>query len=340
MIRVRDRAKIFVNAGIARALNVAGLVDKLKRSNGLVILMFHKVNNNPDPLKISILPEVFSALLRDLQHEERIVPLNEESLACRDDVGGLRFAITFDDGYKDNYEVAYPILREWHADATIYVSTNFIYGRNSFWYEKVIHAIQNTTMDRLDLANPKLEVMSLRDGVEKNRVIHELNTKLKQYTSLERNAIADTILHATNTHETFRGSEMLSWDDVRDLDRGGIEIGSHTVNHPILSRESSEVIRDEVWQSKEVIEAETGHKIVSFAYPNGGADDYNPTVLREVEAAGYNTACTTIEGINKGQTSRYELLRVNVYTEMCTDKDGNYRSDLFWFSLLKSYVRR
>jgi len=329
-----------VKHALAKVLSGIGAIDQLKKTDGLIILMFHKVNDLVDPLSLTVSRNVFSGLMRELQKEERVVPLDGSFAGRSTGKNGLRFAVTFDDGYKDNYEVAFPIMEQHQVPATIYISTDYISQKRQFWYEKVIHAISNTDMEMINLSRPEFSIRSIRSQSEREQAINHLNFTLKQIPDYDRNELADELLEVTATGETFVGSEMLTWNDVRALDRGGIQLGSHTVTHPILSNESVDRIREEVRDSKEIIESEIGKDVRSFAYPNGTRRDINAVVLDEVDKAGYQTACTTIEGINTPKTPCHMLYRINVFNGMCTDKAGSFDHRLFWLNISKAWLRR
>jgi peptidoglycan/xylan/chitin deacetylase (PgdA/CDA1 family) len=114
----------------------------------------------------------------------------------------------------------------------------------------------------------------------------------------------------------------MSWDDARQLSAMGFEIGSHTVNHPILSQTSREKIASELRDSKAVIERELQRPCTAFAYPNGQIHDVNQTVFDEVRAAGYRWCFMSNPGWQKRGGDAHRIARIGCpgHTDMATFK--------------------
>lgn len=132
---------------------------------------------------------------------------------------------------------------------------------------------------------------------------------------------------------------MLSWEMIKEMEAAGISIGSHTLSHAILSRESRERVRREVSQSKEILEGRLKTSVPAFAYPNGTPADFNDTVVNEIKMAGYRHAVTTIPGINRQDADPFTLKRVNIHNDMCSNKRGRFMPSLFWTNVLSIYRR-
>lgn len=335
----RINARNAVKNLVSRLVYHSGLVNKIRKSNGLVILMFHKVNAIDDALPLTVSPEIFDSLVAEISKCNEVVKLDRSELEKHGKSGRLRFAISFDDGYKDNYVQAYPILRNHNVPATIYVSTDYINGKREFWYEKIIHAIKNTRHKELDLRDLVGRIVGIKTEADRIELMHSLNSELKNLTEDERSSISQEILERSGVKQTFRASEMLDWDDIREMKGGGIDIGSHTMSHPILSRESEERTHEEIACSREIIEHELGQKVTSFAYPNGTSDDFNDINVEQVENAGYTTACTTIEGVNYTGAPPFLLKRVNIFTGRCADEKGCFSPERFWMTIAANWYR-
>jgi peptidoglycan/xylan/chitin deacetylase (PgdA/CDA1 family) len=102
---------------------------------------------------------------------------------------------------------------------------------------------------------------------------------------------------------------FMTWDQVREMGANGIEFGSHTLTHPIMTRIPHEQVKRELVESKQLIEQEIGKPVVTFAYPNGGPEDFNPGIIAELRDAGYMMAFSLMPGYN-----RYPALRQDPYT--------------------------
>jgi peptidoglycan/xylan/chitin deacetylase (PgdA/CDA1 family) len=105
---------------------------------------------------------------------------------------------------------------------------------------------------------------------------------------------------------------FLTWSEVQELMRGGVTIGSHTVEHPIMSSLEGERREWEVVQSKQEIERQLGAPCTLFSYPNGTADDFDERDKTNLQKAGYIAAVTQIAGTNDGRTDRFALKRLNI----------------------------
>jgi peptidoglycan/xylan/chitin deacetylase (PgdA/CDA1 family) len=314
-------------------LNKTGVVNRRLNKGGVVILMFHKIGNKDDPLALTITPFIFDRILTELNKRSDIVALEslfdqDKNLVVDDQV---KFAITFDDGYRDNYEKAFPILKKHNVPATIYLSYGHLEGDYYFWYEKLILGLQCTDHQFIDLEDLGSEKFKLENLKDVNNTVNKLNLWLKTFTDkdrLEKLKVILSRLEVDNTEENV--SAMLSWKMIKEMKENNINFGSHTISHPILSREDEQSIEYELVESKRLLEEKTGQEIEGFAYPNGTADDYNDTVLKYVNKAAYQHACTTIEGINYKGQDPYQLLRINVEPGICVDDKGHFLPDVFW----------
>jgi len=329
----RSRGK-FIYADL---LHWAGVTEKHRKSGGLCILVLHKVNNDPDPLPLTLSIALFREMLGEITRNHEVVRLSDMTEPAQLSADELKFAITFDDGYRDNYESAYPILKEFGIPATIYLSVDHMEGKLRFWYERLIQMIQNASVD--SLVAMELGLGELPLGSEENRkvALFRLNQALKELSRVSRDEILDLLEQRLAPMQAGEGSAMLSWDMVREMSDHGIDIGAHTMTHPILSRERKEVIAYEVAESKRYIESKIDKTVTSFTYPNGGLDDFNNYVIEQIRQSGYRHATTTIPGVNDKHTDPYLWKRFNVHNGMCAKPGGRFSASLFWakaFALL------
>ncbi len=204
--------------------------------------------------------------------------------------------ITFDDGYQNNITHALPVLKRLGIPALLFVTTGYLGGSRLLWpdeiYARVLYWPQRSCPmpppepDRHISSVPR-ERAALAASVRERckRIRHEeavayLN-RIREYDSSD----------FENKVELFR---FLSWEEIRELRANGFEIGSHTVEHPILTQIPSNRLTRELEESKRVIEENLDCRCPYFAYPNGGSDDISATVLAAVTEAGYNFAfCVT-----------------------------------------------
>jgi peptidoglycan/xylan/chitin deacetylase (PgdA/CDA1 family) len=327
---------------IAKLVNVTGILRRARSKPGVLILMFHKINNESDLLPLTLNVDLFEELILEINENFEIItvdsigsiiPGNSDPLNTK----GLKIALTFDDGYEDNYINAYPILKTHNIPATIYLSTDHIIGRKVFWYEQIIHALLTSEESVIDLSDLGYGSHLLDSHVRRKNSILYLNSILKILDENERSKIALNILERSGTKNTFIPSKMLDWDSIREMSKNGITFGSHTLSHPILSRETRDRVRKEVTMSKQLIENEIHKPVFSFAYPNGTSEDFNDMVIDEVKNAEYINACTTLKGINRSDTPLYSLRRLNVCNATCAKNDGAFDREYFWATAMNVF---
>ncbi len=222
--------------------------------------------------------------------------------------------ITFDDGYKNNYDVAFPLLLEYQVPATVFVTTGFVDRTHFLWTDRleymVVHSARN---DTISLQGGAL-ILRMDDEREKIKTFSLVKEKLKNYNEEDRLEALENIEYELGTSYEWVQvpSELmpLSWDEIREMKNSGlVEIGSHTVSHPILSRCSGERQLYELATSKDRISEELGGDCMLFAYPNGRHIDYTRNTIRILKECGYKIALTTISGYNDRFINSYEIKR-------------------------------
>jgi len=236
---------------VSRMIYYTGMLEKI--DFGTQILMYHR-----------IVPEHFKKQIEYLSKNYKIVGLQE----ANENLDKKQLVLTFDDGYRNNYLYAYPILKEFGLRATIFIVHDFI-DKNIF-----------TWWDRLEFANVRANIKKLRilpaDAIEKE--VHK-----------------HTGLSAAN-HKPPE-YDFMSWKEVKQS-ADIFDIGSHTLTHPCLTESSYKEAATEVVESKKKIEDILDRPVVSFAYPYG---ESNEDVFHLVETAGYRCAVLSEKGNNKNR---------------------------------------
>ncbi len=259
----------------------------------LSILIFHRVLPAPDTL-FSYLPDItrFDEVLGWMKSWFNVLPLDR---AVRDLADGSlparAAAITFDDGYADNLTVALPILLRRQMTATFFITTGFLNGGRMF-NDTVIEAIRATDRQSLDLSHLDLGRHALSTTPERRMAIEKLIDKLKYLPLARRTELAEQI--AASAGVTPPNNLMMTSQQVRDLRGAGMQIGAHTVSHPILTRLPKDQARSEIAEGKKQLEDILQERVGLFAYPNGKfGDDYgeeHATLARDI---GFDAALTT-----------------------------------------------
>jgi peptidoglycan/xylan/chitin deacetylase (PgdA/CDA1 family) len=259
----------------------------------LSVLIFHRVLSATDPL-LPAEPDAvrFELQMRWLKVWFNVLPLSEaiERLG-RGTLPARAAAITFDDGYADNYTNALPILRRLGLPATFFVATGYLNG-GRMWNDTVIESLRCAATPELDLQRMKLGRYSLTTVEDRRRSINELLSRLKYLDGPTRQSCVGEVAAECGL-QTARNLMMTS-EQVRLLAAAGMTVGAHTVTHPILSRISDSEARAEIAESKIQLESITGVKVTLFAYPNGKpGTDYTKQHVRFVHGAGFEAACST-----------------------------------------------
>lgn len=282
------------------------------REARLSTLIFHRVLPAPDPLfpgEIDV--TAFDAICGWVSRWFRVLPLGEATEALRSgDLPSRAMAITFDDGYADNLLQAAPILRRHGLPATVFVATGFLDG-GLMWNDRLIEAARRTVLRGIDLrgTGAPADALSTTDHATRRATIDALIAHAKYLDPQTRIAFADEV--ARRAQVSLPGDLMLSSPQVAELDAcPGIDIGAHTVSHPILRTLSRADARREIEDSRAVLERLTGRPVPLFAYPNGKpGQDYSTESVEIVREAGFQAAVSTRWGVSTARTNRFELRR-------------------------------
>lgn len=276
----------------------------------LTTLIFHRVLTAPDPFRPGE-PDAagFDRFMHFIARHFSVLPLREAAGRLRQGRLPQRACcITFDDGYADNLTVALPILTKYRLPATVFIATGYLDGGRMF-NDTVIDAIAMTGNTRLDLAEIGLGEHSIASLDERRAAIATILEQLKYRTPEQRR---DDVarLHELADCGPLPSDIMLTSTQVRELARRGVEIGGHTVNHPILTSLEDEKAREEIAAGKQRLEAITGKPVTVFAYPNGRPHrDYAARHVAMVREIGFDLAVSTAHGVGNPESDLFQLPR-------------------------------
>jgi peptidoglycan/xylan/chitin deacetylase (PgdA/CDA1 family) len=280
--------------------------------------MYHRVSDEPDYLGLTVAPAVFARQLDVLRSRARVVPLRDlvARLGDATPLGEDQAAITFDDGYRDNLDVALPLLQASGLPATVFVSTGFVDGTSQPAGERLRAACEALWRERTPAAawsGGDPVDGCVRGVLATPGSLDELVRLRQALKALPRDG--ERIVAALEAMATERPGarrSMLDWAGVRALADAGIEIGSHAVSHGILSRMDRMQAEEEIRTSKHRLEAVIGRPVAGFAFPNGRRGDFLPEHLAALRGAGYAYACTAETGCNLPGCDAYQLRRIGV----------------------------
>ncbi len=254
-------------------LDTYGFLRQLLSPPSARILAYHRVGSVYEfPSDVPLMtPEDFDKQIGHLARKYRVIPLSElgRALSTGTTLPAKAAVITFDDGYRDNYLLAYPILRKYGVPATIFLATGHIDHGTPFWWDRVSYAVSNTARQQLELG--RLGTHRFQTATERWLTARVIRNRLKDLLDGDKNlAIEDLVsqLGVDMPGSLARGL-LLSWDQIREMSQNGIDFGAHTVNHPTLIGMSPEQARDEIVCSQRRIAEVVDRPVDTFAYPDG-----------------------------------------------------------------------
>jgi peptidoglycan/xylan/chitin deacetylase (PgdA/CDA1 family) len=238
-----------------------------------------------------------------------VLPLLEASRRLQEGTLPPRSAcISFDDGYANNCEVAMPILRSIGVPATVFVATGFLDGGRMF-NDTVIETVRRAGSD-IDLHEIGMGRVKLGDAASRRALARRILSEVKYFSPAERQARIDRIAGAA--HAELPRNLMLSRAQVRQLHDGGIEVGAHTVNHPILTSIDDNEAREQIGRSRRELEAIISAPVRGLAYPNGAPNrDYAHRHTLIARQCGFEYAMSTAYGSASRSTDVFQLPRVS-----------------------------
>lgn len=292
----------------------AGVFAPFRRANRgkALILMYHRFCAEADGISTSA--RCFVEQLDYLTEHYKIVPL---SVLAGYVTSGLPVppglaAITIDDGYRDCFDIAYPILRELNIPATAFVVTDFVDQATWLWTDKVRYLTSRASSSLLEahIDDHPLRI-KLEGQISRLKGAERVNTELKLIADEAKdNAIREIAASLDVPLPEVPPAEFfpLTWEQVREMDSNGIEIGSHTVTHPILTKIGLDRLRYELCESRSRLVSELGRSVELLGYPNGNHD---LAVQQEAARAGYKCAVTADYGLNNGNSNPLALKRIH-----------------------------
>lgn len=288
-----------------------GLLSSQRATGKLLVLTYHRVLEQYDPIIDEVDAVQFTQQMETLAEYFNVVPLAEgiERLQSGTLASGS-VCITFDDGYRDNFDVALPILNALNLPATFFVAIGYL-GKGIMWNDVIIESIRNTSLQELDLSEFGFGVTKICSIEKRVQLVDNLLGEWKYLPVKERDQLAERLQAIAAV--TLDQRIMMTKHEVQELANAGMEIGGHTISHPILTCSNFEQAKREITDCKYELESMLGKQIKFFAYPNGQLEkDYRHEHAKLVEEAGYIAALTTNDGYVNHDADMYELPRVSI----------------------------
>ncbi len=288
---------------------MGGCVVASKVAKPTSILMFHGVVETADKgavdaglhLPVDQLEKLFAHLAQNYS----VISL-QDALAGKHGV-----VITFDDGYRSNYSLAYPLAKKFNIPFTVFVTTGFLEKELFLWHDRLAFAINTTGCDSLSWGGSTASAVQSR----RPEIFAQLSNWLKampqekiesSLTGIEEQCGAPL----ATAKEIPAHYQPLRWSEVEEMQDSGLcIIGAHTHTHKILSRCSADTLEFEVKTCRDLLEQKLGQSPDYFAYPNGTADDLNESTGNCLERHGFSAVLTTENGYLRGESDRNAIPR-------------------------------
>lgn len=321
-------AKRAVKTAAAGAMHYSGLRQILARAGRVsaggrrvLVVSYHRVVESYEREAERAIPgllisrETFGHHIDELRRSGYdIVPMGE----ALEVLAGVRTpprdvaVLTFDDGYRDTWEHAFPVLREKEAPATVFLATGFVGTERRFAHDRLFH---------LSFLGLRRRALSLGGNVPADREIaHAAAAAVDRLIGEKSNAELETLIARMEASLAASGipreellpevGAPLTWEMVREMSFAGIEFGAHTVEHVVLTHESDERIQREVALSREEIEAHIGRPVRDFAYCNGY---YDRRVVSALVRSGFRSAVTTEDSPNRVGGDHFRIKRKTLW---------------------------
>jgi peptidoglycan/xylan/chitin deacetylase (PgdA/CDA1 family) len=276
------------------------------------ILAYHDVAGGGEESEGVISSERFRRHVRRLKRRFTLHTVSEAA-DLLEQPGRLtsdRAVVTFDDGWAGNYEWAWPILREEQVPATIFLTTGFL-DSGELWFDAARRGFRAALRPDVALPPSTHDLLTRIFGRWPSGLDSESRLDRLKYVPIDlRNEALDALRELKP--DSGGPARALSWKQVREMEAAGIEMGAHSVTHPILSMLSPDGQESEISDSRRRIEQETGKAPTCFAMPNGSARDFDPATLEILGAQGFRAACTMIRGPNRPGCDLLTLRRIGV----------------------------
>jgi len=320
---------------VARVLRGTGVLSVLERiafrsRPRLIVLTYHRIANPGTDLYyepvISATPESFRAQVKWLRSRMHVITLDE--LDAKIQTGSpwreSVVLLTFDDAYRDNFDVAAPILREFEAPATFFIPTGFLETPALPWWDAIAYVIKKTQVQRLTLdrdCNEHTSPLTIDlEATTRTAAIATIIGAFREDAVGDERSVLDQLAARAKVsvdHEGLGRGLFMNWEQVRTLaDSGmGLTIGSHGHGHRKLAVLDEDAQRHDLAASKQILEAHLNREVAALAYPYGWSGTYTSQTKALAAQTGYRLSFASQQGVNRpGALDPYEIRRLGVGT--------------------------
>ncbi len=295
-----------------------GMTHKLwsYRKNGIYCFNFHRIG---DAETCQYDPNVFSCSADDLEKHLDFIKSNFEIINQSQFIEIINNGqpskkklayITFDDGYLDNYELAFPILIALKIPATFFVATGLIESKTMPWWDEIAWHIKHCQLDEIRLPSWNKSI-SLPANTKSQNIRKVLSQFKSASASIEEQLVG--LRNVTGLAVEHYNNEFMTWQHLIEMESAGMTIGAHSHSHRIFSSLNAEELSHELSYAKKLLEEQLSNKVVSISYPVGNASTYNNEMFDEIERQGYQLAFTFRYFINQEvKHNKFQLARFSI----------------------------
>jgi peptidoglycan/xylan/chitin deacetylase (PgdA/CDA1 family) len=303
-------------AKFSATTGLTALIGMLPAKPVLWVLNYHRLGN-PDecPYDTDLFAgtaEQFDEQVRFLKRHFHVATIDEviEIVARKKQSRHPMALITFDDGYIDNYTIAFPVLSSHGVQGTFFIPTSYIGTNKLTWWDRIASIVRRSPKRTVRLTQPSREFNIERDGVL--RVIEQVLWTYKLEAVGDTEAFISMLMERFESTPDESGQCFMNWDNVCEMACAGMAIGSHTHSHEILAKLPQNQQLEELTTSKAVLESRLGTTIEAFSYPVGLRDTFSPATQAALRQAKYQVAFSFYGGVNlSAKTDPYDIRRVD-----------------------------
>jgi peptidoglycan/xylan/chitin deacetylase (PgdA/CDA1 family) len=320
---------------LARTLHDRGLAGAFLRARSapwwpwswLTVVVYHRVADvatvgDLDPELVDATPAEFERQMRFLRENFTPVDVDQVEAALTDGahLPPNPVLVTFDDGYRDNLQIAAPVLRRHGIRATLFVATDYASTGRLFWWERIHAIIKRSTRPTVVLDYPAPLTLDLGDARRRATAVRQATRVVKDVFNLDLDRFLGELAHAAGVCWTDAEDRacaegvVMCWDDVMEARRAGMDIQSHTVSHRVLHTLPDNRLDAELGDARAELESRLGRPVTCIAYPVGRPIVEHARVRAALDRAGYTIGFTTTPGVNRlsPRSDRFDLYRIPV----------------------------
>jgi len=312
-----------------QSIDKSGLnyLARRKNANSVLILTYHLVLPYSDNFKRFdyrnvVSTDAFDQQIKFLRNNYDVISMDEAvRLLSRKWQKGNYAVITFDDGFKNNYLHAFPVLKNNGVSAAFYVCTDFIDEQKVLWTEQITALLTFTKREKIRLILNKPVTFHLRGLQDVEWASIKIRRYLKVKPAEEKNRVLSQLLDQCSDvtdiiNEDAGRYAFMNWSELNEMAEHNMIIGAHTHTHVLLNMVDAATSLKEMKTSKKILEEKLQRPCIHFSYPNGARENFTNEHIKQLKQSGYRSAATQISGFNTPGTDVYQLKRINITRDM------------------------